>query len=140
MHGLKAHRSPRTGSDGSAPTSTRDYTPWIDNDRRLRELLAQLEALGTAAFEADPRWKRWADRTDAGTARRATEAERQPRDRVGNACLTCGQPSDQPVSAQVNPKREDLTRWRLPDLGILGYSRVPRFVSASGCSTFAHQS
>jgi hypothetical protein len=35
-----------------------DYTPWIDNDRRLRELLARLEALGTAAFEADPRWKR----------------------------------------------------------------------------------
>jgi hypothetical protein len=35
-----------------------DYTPWIDNDRRLRELLAQLEALGTTAFEADPRWNR----------------------------------------------------------------------------------
>src|SRR5512135_644802 len=34
-----------------------DYKAWIDNDRRLRELLAQLEALGTAAFEADPRWK-----------------------------------------------------------------------------------
>jgi hypothetical protein len=32
-----------------------DYTPWIDNDRRLRELLARLEALGTAAFEGDPR-------------------------------------------------------------------------------------
>jgi hypothetical protein len=28
------------------------------NDRRLRELLARLEALGTAAFEADPRWQR----------------------------------------------------------------------------------
>jgi hypothetical protein len=36
----------------------RDYAPWIDNDRRLRELLDRLEALGTAAFEADPRWKR----------------------------------------------------------------------------------
>ena len=36
----------------------RDYQPWIDNDRRLRELLARLEALGTAAFEADPRWER----------------------------------------------------------------------------------
>ena len=33
----------------------RDYTEWIDNDRRLRELLAQLETLGTAALEADPR-------------------------------------------------------------------------------------
>ena len=36
----------------------RDYTGWIDNDRRLHELLARLEALGTAAFEADPRWDR----------------------------------------------------------------------------------
>ena len=36
----------------------RDYQAWIDNDRRLRELLDRLEALGTAAFEADPRWKR----------------------------------------------------------------------------------
>jgi hypothetical protein len=35
-----------------------DYQPWIDNDRRLHELLAQLEALGTAALEADPRWQR----------------------------------------------------------------------------------
>lgn len=36
----------------------RDYQPWIDNDRRIRELLDRLEALGTAAFEADPRWNR----------------------------------------------------------------------------------
>jgi hypothetical protein len=36
----------------------RDYAPWIDNDRRRRELLDRLEALGTAAFEADPRWNR----------------------------------------------------------------------------------
>ena len=36
----------------------RDYAPWIDNDRRLRELLGRLEALGTAALEADPRHNR----------------------------------------------------------------------------------
>jgi hypothetical protein len=35
-----------------------DYQPWIDNDRRLHELLAQLEALGTTALDADPRHKR----------------------------------------------------------------------------------
>jgi hypothetical protein len=35
-----------------------DYQAWVDNDRRLRDLLARLEALGTAAFEADPRWQR----------------------------------------------------------------------------------
>jgi hypothetical protein len=32
--------------------------PGIDNDRRLRELLARLEALGAAALEADPRLRR----------------------------------------------------------------------------------
>jgi hypothetical protein len=35
-----------------------DYQAWIDNDRRLRELLARLEALGAAALEADPRGQR----------------------------------------------------------------------------------
>jgi hypothetical protein len=35
-----------------------DYKTWIDNDRRLHELLRQLETLGTAALEADTRWKR----------------------------------------------------------------------------------
>jgi hypothetical protein len=35
-----------------------DYQAWIDNDRRLRELLTRLEALGAAALEADPRWDR----------------------------------------------------------------------------------
>jgi uncharacterized protein DUF6788 len=34
------------------------YQTWIDNGRRLRELLARLEALGTAALDADPRWQR----------------------------------------------------------------------------------
>jgi hypothetical protein len=32
-----------------------DYQPWIDNDRRLRELLTRLEAIGVAALEADTR-------------------------------------------------------------------------------------
>ena len=41
-----------------SPEQNHDYQAWIDNDRRLRELLARLEALGTAAFEADPRWQR----------------------------------------------------------------------------------
>jgi hypothetical protein len=35
-----------------------DYQAWVANDRRLRELLTRLEAPGTAAFEADPRWQR----------------------------------------------------------------------------------
>ncbi len=35
-----------------------DHTTWIDNDRRLRELLHQLEALGIAALETGPRSQR----------------------------------------------------------------------------------
>jgi hypothetical protein len=35
-----------------------DYQPWFDNHRRLRELIAELEALSLAIAEADPRWER----------------------------------------------------------------------------------
>lgn len=35
-----------------------DYRPWFGNHRRLRELLAELEALSLAIAEADPRWNR----------------------------------------------------------------------------------
>jgi hypothetical protein len=40
------------------PDQQHDYQAWIDNDHRIRELLARLEALGTAAVDTDPRWKR----------------------------------------------------------------------------------
>ncbi len=40
-----------------SPGQQHDYQAWIDNDRRLRDLLAQLEAPGAAALEADPRWQ-----------------------------------------------------------------------------------
>jgi hypothetical protein len=77
----------------------RDYAPWTDNDRRLRELLARLEALGTAAFDADPRWKR-------RPSQPAAEPEPQSPDNVGGARLTCRQPQDQLPLAQLSPKRE----------------------------------
>jgi hypothetical protein len=35
-----------------------DYGPWFDNRRRLRELIAELEALSLAIAENDPRWDR----------------------------------------------------------------------------------
>jgi hypothetical protein len=35
-----------------------DYRPWFDTHRRLRELIAELEALSLAIAEADPRWNR----------------------------------------------------------------------------------
>jgi hypothetical protein len=35
-----------------------DYAPWIDNHRRIRELLARLEQIGQEVLEADPRFER----------------------------------------------------------------------------------
>jgi hypothetical protein len=35
------------------PDQIERYRPWIENDRRIRELLARLEALGIAHLEAD---------------------------------------------------------------------------------------
>jgi hypothetical protein len=52
----------------------RDYQAWIDNDRRLRELLTRLEALGAAAFDADLRRERQASRRPASTT--GTEVSR----------------------------------------------------------------
>ena len=35
-----------------------DYQPWFDNHRRLRELIAELEALSLDIADNDPRWNR----------------------------------------------------------------------------------
>lgn len=35
-----------------------DYGGWLDNERRLRLLVAQLEQLSLDVVEADPRWRR----------------------------------------------------------------------------------
>jgi len=55
-----------------SPEQHHDYQAWIDNDRRLRDLLARLEALGAAALEADPRRPRRPRATPAGTGQTAT--------------------------------------------------------------------
>ena len=36
----------------------RDYQPWFDNARKLKQLLAQLEALSLDALDSDSRWGR----------------------------------------------------------------------------------
>lgn len=36
----------------------RNYSPWFDSHRRLRELVAELEELSLAIAEAGPRWNR----------------------------------------------------------------------------------
>jgi hypothetical protein len=51
-----------------SPEQHHHYQAWIDNDRRLRELLARLEALGAAALDADPRWQRTARPAPADTS------------------------------------------------------------------------
>jgi hypothetical protein len=79
----------------------RDYTPWIDNDRRLHELLARLEALGAAAFDADPRWEHQA-------RRRPAQPEPNTPHNVGSTRLTCGQASARDSFPQASPKREVL--------------------------------
>ena len=35
-----------------------DYQPWFDNQRRLRELIAELETLRQEIADSDPRWNR----------------------------------------------------------------------------------
>jgi hypothetical protein len=50
-----------------SPAQREDYQAWMDNDRRLRDLLARLEALGAAALEADPRWQRGPGAAHNGT-------------------------------------------------------------------------
>jgi hypothetical protein len=87
------------------------HGPWFGNHRRLRELTAELEALSLAIAEADPPGTA---SQAAGRERghRAAEPERQPPDSVGSARLTCGQHPSQTPSAQVSPKREDLTKVR----------------------------
>lgn len=35
-----------------------DYQDWFDNQRRLRALIAELEALSLVIADADPRWQR----------------------------------------------------------------------------------
>jgi hypothetical protein len=55
-----------------SPAQREDYQAWIDNDRKLRDLLAQLEELGAAALDADPRWQR--DPASANRRTRQTSA------------------------------------------------------------------
>jgi hypothetical protein len=60
-----------------SPEQHHDYQTWISNDRRLRELLTQLEALGATALDADPRWQR--QRQQPGHQDQLTTAPQAPR-------------------------------------------------------------
>ena len=60
-----------------------NYGDWFDNQRRLRQLIGQLEALSLAIVEADPRWKK--DATPA-----LAKPGRPPHNTVGSPRLTRG--------------------------------------------------
>lgn len=45
----------KTVSRVLSPEQVEEYQPWFENERTLRTLLHELEALGIAAIEADPR-------------------------------------------------------------------------------------
>jgi Family of unknown function (DUF6788) len=49
-----------------------DYGDWFDNQRRLRQLLQQLEALSLAIVEADSRWKNKHKASPADTGQTST--------------------------------------------------------------------
>jgi len=41
-----------------SPEQAKEYQSFVDNDRRLRELIGRLETIGLATLEADPRTRR----------------------------------------------------------------------------------
>jgi hypothetical protein len=84
------------------PRQLAEYQPLFDNAKKLRTLLSELQDLTLQIIET------------GSTREPSTPAEPEPAapENVGEARLTCGQPSSQTPFAQVNPKREDHSdRW-----------------------------
>jgi hypothetical protein len=73
-----------------------DWQPLFDNAKRLRALLADLQDLTLTILE------------DSGD--QEPHPGQNGQNPVGTARLTCDQPARQPSLAQLNAKREDLTR------------------------------
>jgi hypothetical protein len=84
-----------------------DYQPWFDSQRRLRDLITELETLSQEIADSDPRSNRSASRLTPSASR--PEPEQPAPDSVGKARLTCGRHSAQSPFTQLSPKREDLT-------------------------------
>ena len=80
------------------PAELAEYQPLFDNAKKLRTLLSELQDLTLQVIETD------------STREPSTPAEPEPHtpENVGEARLTCGQPSSQTPFAQASPKREDL--------------------------------
>ena len=83
------------------PAELAEYQPLFDNAKKLRTLLSELQDLTLQVIETD------------STREPSTPAEPEPHtpENVGEARLTCGQPSSQTPFAQASPKREDLAHF-----------------------------
>jgi hypothetical protein len=57
-HQWTRKKNSRTATRVLTDDQLADYGPWFGNYRRLRELIAGLEALSLNIAEADPRWNR----------------------------------------------------------------------------------
>jgi hypothetical protein len=81
------------------PRQLAEYQPLFDNAKKLRTLLSELQDLTLQIIET------------GSTREPSAPAEPEPAapENVGEARLTCGQPSSQTPFAQANPKREDHT-------------------------------
>ncbi len=118
-----ARRLPAPGS-----TTTAACANWSPNSKNSASPSPKPTPAGTASH----------------TARRGhspaspPEPEQQPPDSVGNARLTCGQPSSQTPFPQVSPKREDLTHSDLEFYRSRSFLMRP--FCPHVCSMFARQS
>jgi hypothetical protein len=57
-HQRTRKKNGRTSTRVLSDDQLADYRPWLDNHKRLRELITELEALSLAIAENEPRWKR----------------------------------------------------------------------------------
>ena len=92
------------------PRQLAEYQPLFDNAKKLRTLLSELQDLTLQIIET------------GSTREPSTPAEPEPPapENVGEARLTCGQPSSQTPFAQVSSKREDHAGWVDLRLYLLG--------------------
>jgi hypothetical protein len=99
------------------PGQLAEYQPLFDNAKKLRALFSELQDLTLQIIETDS--------THQPTAPAGPEPPAP--ENVGEARLTCGQSSSQTPFAQVNPKREDHTRFMQVEGLRASKTKEPRF-------------
>ncbi len=101
------------------PRQLAEYQPLFDNAKKLRTLLSELQDLTLQIIET------------GSTREPSTPAEPEPHtpENVGEARLTCGQPSSHTPFAQASPKREDHTTHGLIAGALTSANAYPTFVA-----------